>query len=324
MQLFYWRNATEFLIFTQILPLIGLILLVAFPVVFFYFWKGLIPKPVRQMFWANRRKQPLYISVHDSGRAIIGTVTEKTGNGVVYTSDGHYKLVPKLVPKENPTYPQARLTAQAVTNGADPPTANPDGSGADPPPTPDLTQDATERIMGKYVEDYSDYFHKRINIVGLGVPLLIGYSGKMTLMNPFVLSLYEAGQMIPFEDQLDLIEHKKIVTIKKKSQVKGSFFRRRETISLDDDLQQQEDEQPQQASYDFGTLVRPLMLLDPRNIANIITMSYDETQMSSVITDAERMGLMGKPNNKMTWILLIICVAALAGGVAYFFLMNKK
>ena len=128
----------------------------------------------------------------------------------------------------------------------------------------------------KLLKDFGDWVTKRCLLTGLGLPFLVGYSGSICLVNPEALALWTAGKM-------------KVQT------AEGSFsFNPRKNV-------------------DVQNLVQPLMLLEPREIKSLINRTFDTTQISACLLDAEELGRLGRPFNKT---LLGVLAVGLIVGVA--------
>ena len=138
----------------------------------------------------------------------------------------------------------------------------------------DLADQASGKADGEYVRDYSDWIVKRCNLIGLGLPFFVGYSGKLCLLNPEALALYEAGEiMVETEDG----------TLFNPNKVRGKM---------------RED------------AFQPLLLLDPRKTKEIINEGFDEAQMAAIVVDSELIGALGRGFGKYLPIVAIVVVIA--------------
>lgn len=239
-------------------PLVGIVTTLLMPWLPFVLWKKLMPKPARTLFWAARRKQPPIIVAHDSGRADIALIHERRGSGVVMTDKGKYKLLPRYVsrlPESKDEKTEAKKKRGKETEN------NPNGIKA-----------KLAQIKEKFIADYSAWIVKRANLVGLNLPIFFGYSGKLCLLNPEALALYEAGDLMIKTEDVDLFNPNSI-----------------EGKSITDALQ-------------------PLMLLDPRQIKEIIYKGFDESQIAAIVVDSEMIGLLGRGFKRYLPIIGIIMI----------------
>lgn len=252
----------EFLFFT-VCPVIGLVTALTLPWLPFFLWKKLIPKAARTLFWAKRRNKPPIYIVHDSGRSELTLITERRGSGVVTTETGKYKLLPRYV---------ARIVGKKKNNGEE----GEDKKNGD--------KSASKNETVEYVRDYSDYMNKRSTMIGLGLPFFVGYSGKLCLLNPEALALYEAGEMMVRTEDKTMFNPRKI---------KGK---------------------------EIGDALQPLLLLEPRKIKNIISSGFDETQIAAIVADSELIGYYGRPWLKKYLPIIGILIIVGAGIAALVFL----
>lgn len=223
------------------MPVIGLVCSLTLPWLPLFLWKKLIPKPARTLFWAKRRNRPPIYIVHDSGRAVLTTIEERRGNGIVITENEKYKLLPRYVSR--------------IVGTKDEEEEGEDGE-KKKKSKPSTGSEVTET---KYMRDYSDFMNKRSNMIGLGLPMFLGYSGKLCLLNPEALALYEAGEMKVHTEDLTMFnphDHK---------------------------------------GKDEAKAMQPLLLLEPRKIKNIIKQGFDETQIAAIVVDSELIGFLGRP-----------------------------
>lgn len=155
-----------------IFPIVGIVFLVTSWIIPFY-WLRRVPQAARILEEAARTKQvPAYI-VHDSGRGAFVLLEERRGEGLVVAKAGsgrrRYRLLPRIVDVEEG----------------------------------DVKEEARKKLKGnsnknklKLLLDYaSDWINKRSICVGLGLPIYLGYSGTLCLLNPECLAWYEAGKI---------------------------------------------------------------------------------------------------------------------------------
>jgi hypothetical protein len=140
-----------------ILPVAGLILLAVTPILLFWLYFRYFHKTARKLNSFIRRKQPIAIITYDTGKSVLVGLQETRGEGIVRTTGGRYKILPRP-PKK--------------TEGAE---------GQNP--------DELEKL-------YSDLVLKRTFLEDTGVPLFFGYSGKICLLNPDVLALAETASKL--------------------------------------------------------------------------------------------------------------------------------
>jgi len=291
-----------------VFPLVGMVCLMTLPWAIPLFWKKMLPAPARLMFWAARRKHPLALVVHDSGRSELTTIVERMGDGVVITPNGKYKILPRFVDMTTPSPRQLEneeiqkqiqdeQAAMGLSNpgaeGVDP-AGNQDGAATSaqggagstsvaPAPTqgngPLMTVPRVlQSVIGKsgFFLDLSDWVVKRSILIGIGVPLFVGYSGKICLLNPEALALYEAAQMYIRTDE-------------------GVMYKGdKDSMNPDDVLQ-------------------PLLLLDPRKIKTIVDSSYDDAQIAAIAADSELIGAHGRGLGKYSGLFIILAVVLIAG-----------
>lgn len=265
-----------------LLPLIGIILLIAVPVLGTVFWKKLMPRAAKELFWCKMRGMPPAIICHDSGRAEIQSFIERRGSGVVITNKGKYKLLPRYVSVDS--LPISVENSQEETIGENASAQENLAQNGDEPNKPMLKEEEDDKValgrsIRKVLRDYSDFFSKRSILMGLGMPIFFGYSGKLCLLHPDALALYEAGQMKVNVDE--------------------------NTVFYKGDADKK------------GDALEPLMQLDPRAIKTLINKGFDETQMAAITTDAELVGLMGRPSHIGSYILIIIIVIVAALGILF-------
>jgi len=275
--------------------IIGMVATIAGIPFFIYFYKRKIPKAAKTIFWSSIRREPPLILCHDSGRGEFTTIHERKGEGIVMTAQGKYKILPRYLPRlplsaimQQNANPSAVPSSKNVATESDSPedeeetTVAPtealpkavsDGSGV-----VDLNQVFSVKVLKEYfIFDYSSFIQKRTNLVGLDLPLWIGYTGKLCLLNPEALALYEAG---------DMMIHTEDGTLFNPNKVQGK--------RIEDALQ-------------------PLLLMDPRKIQQIIYSGFDQSQIAGVVADSEELARIGQgisPKLKMLIIILVIGIVA--------------
>jgi len=250
-----------------IMPLVGYITVFTVPWLIPLLWKKLLPSAARTMFWAARRKQPPALICHDSGRSQFTLVKERRGSGVVFTDTGKYKILPRY-----------RLKTSTVQKKKE--------DGKTTKPVPELSGDKKEilkqvqgrlsELKDRYILDYTDWIVKRSMLIGLDLPLFVGYSGKLCLLNPEALALYEAGELyIKTEDETMFNPHE-----------------------LD--------------GKEMEDAFQPLMLIDPRKIKEIINDGFDQAQIAAIVVDSELIGLQGRGMGRYLPYFMIIGVVIVA------------
>lgn len=267
--------------------------------IMFLFWKRWMPKASRTLFWAGRRKTPPLLLVHDSGRGELTTIHERKGEGIVMTAQGKYKILPRWLPKI-PLSQMLRMQEDI------PALQVPEEDGValqQDSAVPVVQQTTTEAQLGSsaltidlhsifnvqvlkenFILDYSDWILKRTNLIGLDLPFFVGYTGKLCLLNPEALALYEAGEMlIRTEDHIMFNPHNK-------------------------------------ADKDAKNALQPLLLLDARRIQQIIYEGFDQSQIAAVVADSEELARIGQGMSPKIKILLAIVVIAVVAAAALFIL----
>lgn len=146
----------------QMLYIVGFVFLGVGSWLIPFFWYKRVPKVARQLEEAARKKLPILIVAHDTGRTAITTIQEYLGEGIVKTRQGLYKILPQFAP----------LTTGEEKKG------NPG-----------------KAEVEFFEKDYRDFITKRSILTGIDVPVFFAYSGKLCALNPEALALYEAGQM---------------------------------------------------------------------------------------------------------------------------------
>lgn len=291
----------------------GMVACFGLPVVLFLFWKKWMPLPARTLFWASRRNTPPLLLVHDSGRGEITTIHERKGEGTVMTQQGKFKILPRytmklpfraMIEKRNKDAATAALASQGVAASSGLPiTQQPlqtDQTQDDPPENEeqttqqpqapqenelDLTQAVTVKMLNdNFILDYGDWVVKRTNLIGMNLPFFVGYTGKLCLLNPEALALYEAGEMFIRTTPSDVMFNPKQLADK----------------NIDDAFQ-------------------PLLLMDPRKIQQIIYDGFDQSQLAAVVADSEELARIGQGiSPRMKLILGIVVIAGLAIAGIYF------
>jgi hypothetical protein len=280
--------------------IIGMVATIAGIPFFIYFYKRKIPKAAKTIFWASIRREPPLILCHDSGRGEFTTIHERKGEGIVMTAQGKYKILPRYLPRlplstitqqnaavasssknvatESDSPEDEEETSVAPTEAL--PKAVSDGSGV-----VDLHQAFSVKVLKEYfIFDYSSFIQKRTNLVGLDLPLWIGYTGKLCLLNPEALALYEAG---------DMMIHTEDGTLFNPNKVEGK--------KIEDALQ-------------------PLLLMDPRKIQQIIYSGFDQSQIAGVVSDSEELARIGQGMSSKLKMLIIILVIGIVAVLALLFL----
>jgi hypothetical protein len=250
---------------------------------FILFWKRWMPKAARTLFWAARRGTPPLLLVHDSGRGEITTVIERKGEGIVMTKEGKYKILPRVMPKT----PLEEQIVQKITEAAQEQNPSPDGTPVEV--EVDVPEDAKKPsrlsiLKDKFILDYSDWIIKRCMLVGMKMPFWVGYTGKLCLLNPEALALYEAGEMVVRTEDKTLFNPNKV-----------------EGKTIKDALS-------------------PLLLIDSRKIQQIIFNGFDQSQIAGVVADSEEIARLGRGLSKTMISAIIILVIILILGLGMFVL----
>jgi hypothetical protein len=265
-----------------------------------YYYKRKIPKAAKTLFWSGIRREPPLLLCHDSGRGELTTIHERRGEGIVITAQGKYKILPRYMPK----LPFSALLGEQSAKAAQPQTSATEGdtSGQEDTEAPQVPQTTTERevdlqkvfnikfLKENFILDYSDWIVKRTFLVGLDLPLFVGYTGKLCLFNPEALALYEAGEMFIRTEDTTLFNPNNLA---------------------DKSI---EDVKANPAAY-----FQPLLLLDPRKIQQIIYEGFDQSQIAGIVADSEELARIGQGlSPKMKLILTIILIAVVAGAALFF------
>jgi len=171
-----------------ILPFVGMIALLSNFLIPF-FWMKRVPQAARDLvaFW-QQHLVPALIA-HDSGRCALVGIIELRGEGLVKTTHGNYRLLPRFV----------KVTEEAVKEKEEEKKGQrkkkPNNPGGGTPQMP------KHSAMPGYILDYNtDWVNKRSILLGYGAPIYLGYSGKLCLLNPVCMAWYEAGELyVPTE-----------------------------------------------------------------------------------------------------------------------------
>lgn len=263
-----------FMIFSElVIPIVGWASLFGLPILLPYIYFRVFPKTARTFIAAKRKNMIPALIVHDSGRAIITLVKEKIGGGICETELGKFKLLPKFVAAEEVS---AEDEARAFPETA----KNKNQSGSEETEK----KDAKKPNLKLLIRMLGDWVTKRCLLVGLGKPMLVGYSGKACLLNPLALVLWEAGKL-KIRDH----EHK--------------FMRKKV-----------EDPETHKIPK-IQELLQPLMLLDPRAAKAVISHAYDEAQIAAMCVTSENIGRMGRGLPKWVLPVGIILIVVVAVGL---------
>jgi len=267
---------TEFFYLT--LPLfyvIGMIVSFTGIPLFILFWKRWLPKPARTFFWAARRRTPPILLVHDSGRGEFTTIIERRGEGIVKTQEGKYKILPRVMHR----LPLGEKKPPAAT----PEAVSPEGAIQEQEQATNLASKIRsvlriDILKEKFILDYSDWILKRCMLVGMNMPFFVGYTGKLCLLNPEALALYEMGEMmVKTEDQ----------TLFNPNNAEGK---------------------------DINDALQPLLLIDGRKIQQIIFNGFDQSQIAAIVADTEELMRVGKGmSGKMIGIIVLLIIIGVIG-----------
>lgn len=297
-ELIFNQSLEEFFYLTMgIFYIVGMVFCFVGVPFIIYFWKRKIPKAARTLIHSAWKREPPLLLCHDSGRGELTTIRERKGEGIVMTAQNKYKILPRWRAKA-PLSQMLGLKQQPEM-----PAPVTEGEDQVDPQKESLQQNGKSQVEGieritrrneidlqtvfnvkllhdNFILDYSDWIVKRTFLVGLDLPFFVGYTGKLCLLNPEALALYEAGDMmIKTEDQV-LFNPKKI-----------------EGKTMADAFQ-------------------PLLLLDSRKIQQIIYEGFDQSQIAGVVADSEELARIGQGlSSKMKLILgiiVIVCIAAAA------------
>lgn len=268
----------------QVMPVVGIVMVLVVPIVAIVFWKKVLPKSARTLFWCKKRNMPPLMIVHDSGRAEITMISEKRG-GMVITKSGMYKLLPRFPTRRDFTKTVVAAPPVAV-KAENLGVASAENLGVvdeNVVPKPmlldhngDVLPPKLQELYTRYFPDYSGFISKRCQLRGLNLPFFLGYSGSACLVNPEALILYEAGQMAV--------------------QMNGIMNFNPNNLE----------------GKELANAYQPLMIYDARVIKTIISDSYDETQLAAITTDAELIGLIGRGIGRFIPVITIIIIIVLA------------
>lgn len=246
-----------------------------------------MPAAARTLFWAARRSEPVLLLVHDSGRGELTTIMERRGEGIVRTREGKYKILPRVSPKT----PLEDKIIQKITEAAKEQTTPAIGLPTEEAATevevelPEGTEKKSrfnlDFLKANFIMDYTDYILKRCYLVGLRLPFFVGYTGKLCLLNPEALALYEAGEMVLRTESGTLFNPNNV-----------------ENKTLKDALQ-------------------PLLLIDPRKIQQVIYNGFDQSQIAGIVADTEELMRAGKSliSAKMGLFLVFIILIIIGLGL---------
>lgn len=263
-----------FLIFSEVLiPIIGWASLLGLPILLPYVYFRVFPKTARTFIAAKRKNMIPALIVHDSGRAIITLVREKMGGGICVTEKGRYKCLPKYVEAEEVSKEDEKAAFPDENKVGD---------------TENSKNAARKPTLKKLVGMFGDWVTKRCILVGLGKPMLLGYSGKGCLLNPLALALWEAGK-------LKIRDHN------------HQFIRKKVKDPDSNEIP------------DIDDLLQPLMFLDARASKAVISAAYDEAQIAAMCSDSEQIGSIGRGLPK--WVLPVGIILIVVIGLALLFLI---
>lgn len=260
-----------------------------------YFYKRKIPKAARTLFWAGLRREPPLLLCHDSGRGELTTIRERKGEGIVMTAQNKYKILPRWRARiplsamlgQNKSEPEVAAPMTEGEQQVDPQAEAPQQPQAPvSPETPEINLQSVfnvKLLKENFILDYSDWIVKRTFLVGLDLPFFVGYTGKLCLLNPEALALYEAGEMmIRTEDEVMFNPNK----------LEGKTME---------------------------NAMQPLLLLDSRKIQQIIYEGFDQSQIAGVVADSEELARIGQGiSPKMKVIIAIIVIGVLAAAGLFF------
>jgi hypothetical protein len=289
---------------------IGMVTIFGLPWLLIWFWKRKMPLPARTLFWAAVRNLPPLLLVHDSGRGELTTIHERRGEGTVMTAQGKFKILPRYSIKIPFREMSKRLQEQkqsqqlpavvsgdivATEEGLQATSEQPDETAAQSQAAQstasskeDTSNVLTMKLLNEnFIMNYDDFVVKRTNLMGMNLPFFIGYTGKLCLLNPEALALYEAGEMFVRTTPTEVLW-------------KGKSY------SLDD--------LPDEARDSF----QPLLLMDPRKIQQIIYDGFDQSQIAAVVADSEELARLGQGiSPRMKMILIIVVIVGLAAAALF-------
>jgi len=157
-----------------------MVLCICLPIIFIWFWKKKLPKPARTLFWCAVKGYAPLLLVHDSGRADIVAIKERKAEGIVETTTGTFKILPRYAPL---------MSEEEIEKIGDP---------ADKERIEILKDVTGKKIqIGKqqFTLDFSHWMAKRSWLLGMPTPLFVGYTGSLCILNPEALALFEAGDL---------------------------------------------------------------------------------------------------------------------------------
>jgi len=160
--------------------MILVVLAIALPTLFIWFWKKKVPKPARTLFWCAVKGYAPLLLVHDSGRADIVAIKERKAEGIVETSTGTFKILPRYAPL---------MSEEEIEKVGD--------------PSEKERVEILKDVSGKKIQigkrqftlDFSHWMAKRSWLIGMPTPLFVGYTGSLCILNPEALALFEAGDL---------------------------------------------------------------------------------------------------------------------------------
>jgi len=284
-----------FFITMPIFYIVGMVFCFVGLPVLIYVWKRKIPVASRTLFWAGIRREPPLLLCHDSGRGELTTVRERKGEGIVMTSQGKYKILPRWMPKLPLSFlgREAAAIPQTPTSQGNPTEEEAENSAGE---NTEVAQGKTgvevdldkainiKFLHDNFILDYGDWVVKRTFLVGLDLPFFVGYTGKLCLLNPEALALYETGEM---------------------------FIRTEDKVLFNP--QGLEGKRIEDA-------IQPLLLLDPRKIQQIIYEGFDQSQIAGIVADSEELARIGQGISPKMKLLLGILILVVLAGAALFFL----
>lgn len=255
----------EFFIATAYWFWLGFIIMVfTVPFLFIWFWKKKVPKPARTLFWCSVKGWIPLLLFHDSGRADIIGIIERASESLVRTTAGMYKILPRFT--------LAKIHGEEEGKKAE---GNPN-----PKAETEIIRNETAKTIriGKYEFnlDYDYYLNKRSILVGMNLPLYIGYTGSLCILNPEAIALFEAGELAIETPTGELIH-------------KGK--------GKDDEL------------------VQPLIFLDPKKVLTLLNQKFGGSAILGIVKDIYEVAMLEKELmrglRKMGTILGIIIIVLL-------------
>lgn len=161
-----------------------IVMIIGVPIVFIWFWKKKMPRPAKTLFHCARKGYAPLLLVHDSGRADIVGMIERQAEGIVETTAGTFRILPRYaaLPKEE--------ELEAIKDH---------GLKEKMKEKIKALKDAASMVIDvagrKFVLDVESWMSKRCWLLGMPTPLFVGYTGTLCLLNPEALALYEAGKL---------------------------------------------------------------------------------------------------------------------------------